>query len=135
MKDENSTMVFAIIPCIRGITEPFKRIMLHVRSFNVKVAQRPYIDIEAYFNKTQGSYCEGTEKRNNSFHSVQWLLSGVHRPDKTSVWNTFKRTPKDFFLLKKRKFRFIGACVANQPHDCVGRFQKCRHQHAKLQNK
>ena len=124
-ENENSMMGFVIVPYNQGITEPIKRIL---GSFNVKVAQKPFMTFGHIFEKLKGRI---TEQRKDAIYSI--LCSDcneeyMHRPDQTSVWNAFKRAPKGRFLFKKRKFSLVRARVPNKPHDCGGKFQNNYHQ-------
>ena len=47
-EDEVSTAVFVIVPCIRGVTEPTKRILT---SRNIEVAGKPFQTLGHIFSK------------------------------------------------------------------------------------
>ena len=87
--DEVSTAAFAVVPYIRGVTEPIKRILA---SHNVKVAQKPFQTLRHVFCRPKDRVPRG--QRTDSVYSI-------HCKDCEHVYKgQSKRT-------------FVGTCLPN----------------------
>ena len=68
-ENDSSMVGFAVVPYIHRVTEPIKRILC---SYNVKVAQKPFLTLNHIFAKPKaGSCAERTKIRRYIFHPVQ----------------------------------------------------------------